>query len=95
MPLEKSQVEHIAQLARLNLTADEVERFTTELAAVVEYFEQLAEVDTSSVKPFRHQTESENLSRPDQIKGSLTTEEALANAPESDGKFFHVPRVIG
>lgn len=95
MPLEKSQVEHIAQLARLNLTPDEVERFTTELAAVVEYFEKLAEVDTSSVEPFRHRADSENVTRPDQVKDSLTTEQALTNAPESDGKFFHVPRVIG
>lgn len=95
MPLEKSQVEHIAQLARLNLTPEEVERFSTELAAVVEFFEKLAEVDTSKVEPFRHRADSENVLREDRIKDSLTTEQALANAPESDGKFFHVPRVIG
>jgi len=95
MPLEKSRVEHIAQLARLNLAPEEVERFTTELAVVIEYFEKLAEVDTSNVVPFQHRSDSDNVLREDKAQRSLTTEQALANAPESDGKFFHVPKVIG
>ena len=95
MPLEKAQVEHIARLARLKLSPEEIEKLTPELAVIIEYFEQLQLVDTDGVEPRDQFVSAENVFREDTPRPSLSRKEALANAPESDGEFFLVPRVIG
>ncbi len=95
MPLEKAQVEHIAHLARLKLSPDEIEKLTLEMAVIIDYFEQLQLVDTDSVEPRDQFITAENVFRDDTVRPSLTQGQALGNAPESDGEFFHVPKVIG
>ena len=95
MPLEKAQVEHIAHLARLKLSPDEIEKLTLEMAVIIDYFEQLQLVDTDGVEPRDQFITAENVFRDDTVRPSLTQGQALGNAPESDGKFFHVPKVIG
>lgn len=95
MPLEKAQVEHIAHLARLKLSPDELEKLTLEMAVIIDYFEQLQMVDTDGVEPRDQFITAENVFRDDTVRPSLTQGQALGNAPESDGEFFHVPKVIG
>lgn len=95
-PLTRSDVEKIAALAHLDLTAEEIERFTPQLAQILEYAERLAEVDTSTVSAaWRPLTDGSPL-RDDEPRPSLATEEALANAPApGPGGLFRVPKVIG
>ena len=95
MPLEKAQVEHIAHLARLKLSPDELEKLTLEMAVIIDYFEQLQMVDTDGVEPRDQFITAENVFRDDTVRPSLTQGQALGNAPESDGEFFNVPKVIG
>jgi len=95
MPLSREQVEHIARLARLNLKAEEVEKFTRELTVIVEYFDQLKVVDTAGIEPRGQFIRMENVFREDEAHPSLPRKMALGNAPDSDGEYFHVPKVIG
>ena len=95
MPLGKDQIQHIARLARLNLTASEIEKFSHDLAVVVDYFEQLQTVDTSGIEAQDQFVHAKNRLREDKVTASLPQKTALANAPDTDGRFFHVPKVIG
>ncbi|MBK7140651.1 MAG: Asp-tRNA(Asn)/Glu-tRNA(Gln) amidotransferase subunit GatC [bacterium] len=95
MPLSNAQVEHIARLARLNLTPQEVELYTTELTVILEYIDQLKTVDTEGVEPQNQFITAENVFRDDIAEPSLPRDQALANAPLQDGEFFLVPKVIG
>jgi aspartyl-tRNA(Asn)/glutamyl-tRNA(Gln) amidotransferase subunit C len=95
MPLEKAQVEHIARLARLKLSPEEIEKLTVEMAVIIDYFEQLQLVATDGVEPRDQFITAGNVFRDDTVRPSLTREQALGNAPQTDGEFFHVPKVIG
>ncbi|MEW6051612.1 MAG: Asp-tRNA(Asn)/Glu-tRNA(Gln) amidotransferase subunit GatC [Candidatus Zixiibacteriota bacterium] len=95
MPLSKDQVEQIARLARLNLTADEIERFSHELTVILDYVDQLRGVDTNGVEPQNQFVQTENVFREDVVRPSLPQEMALANAPKKENGFFVVPKVIG
>jgi aspartyl-tRNA(Asn)/glutamyl-tRNA(Gln) amidotransferase subunit C len=95
MPLSHPQVEHIARLARLNLTSEEIERYTTELTVILEYIDQLKSVNTEGVEPQNQFITAENVFREDVAEPSLPREKALANAPQQDGECFLVPKVIG
>jgi len=95
MRLTIEEVEHIAQLARLKLSPEELEKYTQELAVIVEYFDQLKDIDTSGITPRDQFITAENVFREDKVKPSLSREQALANAPDHDGQFFKVPKVIG
>ena len=95
MPLSKAQVEHIARLARLSLTPEEIERYTTELTVILDYIDQLKSVDTEGVEPENQFITAENVFREDIAEPSLPRDKALANAPQQDGEFFLVPKVIG
>lgn len=91
------QVRHIGFLGRLKLSEEEVELFSEQLSSIVAYFEQLNELDTSSVEPTAHALPIHNVLRPDEP--GLTTQPlgpdgVLANAPQRDGNFFHVPKVL-
>ena len=72
MPLSKEQVEHIARLARLNLTSEEIERYTTELTVILAYIDQLAAVDTSNVEPLSQFIKADNVFREDLVEPSLS-----------------------
>lgn len=99
MPITKDEVERIAELANLELTDDEKAAFTVQLAAIVEYIDQLNELDTSSVRPWQHRSAGEAISsfatRDDVVIESLGQEKALENAPDAKDGHFRVPRVIG
>ena len=92
--LTESQVRHIAKLARLNCTDQEIASFTTQLGAIIEYFSQLDELDTTDVEPLAHCLPVHNVFRQDLVQPSLANDQALANAPQRDGPFFAVPKVL-
>ena len=94
MKISIQEVEHVAHLARLKLSQEEKELFTTQLNAILEYMEKLAQVDTGGVEPTFHVVEHRNAFRDDEVKASLPKEEILANAPEEKEGYFRVPRVI-
>ena len=95
MAVTRKDVEHIAELARLKFTDEELNDFTGQLNEILAYVEKLNELDTENVEPLSHPIEGSNVFREDVIKPSISTEEALKNAPEKDEQFFHVPKVIG
>ncbi|MFQ6673471.1 MAG: Asp-tRNA(Asn)/Glu-tRNA(Gln) amidotransferase subunit GatC, partial [Fidelibacterota bacterium] len=88
------EVLRIATLAKLQLTEEEVEKYTSQLNDILEYMEQLKELDTENIEPLSHVLDLKNVARKDTEESSLSREEALSNAPESDGQFFIVPKVI-
>ncbi|HNW26496.1 MAG TPA: Asp-tRNA(Asn)/Glu-tRNA(Gln) amidotransferase subunit GatC [Candidatus Gastranaerophilaceae bacterium] len=86
-------VEHVAKLARLELTQEEKEKFTKQLGDVLKYVEQMNEVDTTDVKPMAHAFDIVNVMRDDNIVYEQTKEELMANAPEEENGFFKVPKI--
>jgi aspartyl-tRNA(Asn)/glutamyl-tRNA(Gln) amidotransferase subunit C len=94
--LTRDDVLRIAELARLELTDDEVELFTRQLASILDYVEQIRELNTTGVPPTSHVIR-QPIDRPDVVAQSLPRDEALANAPDAatEAGLFKVPRVIG
>ncbi|WP_373047700.1 Asp-tRNA(Asn)/Glu-tRNA(Gln) amidotransferase subunit GatC [Vulgatibacter sp.] len=95
MALTRQQVEHVAKLARLSLSADEVERYSEQLSSILGYIEKLQELDVGEVPPTTHAVEVASTPlRADVPRESLTADEALANAPQREGTHFLVPRIL-
>ncbi len=92
--IDETQVRHVAKLARLDLTDDEVARFSTQLSAVLGYVEKLNELDTDSVEPLAHCLPIHNVFREDVVTESLDTALALENAPQRIDSFFRVPKIL-
>ncbi len=88
------ELEHVARLARLDFSEEELSAFTEQLNDILGYMAKLEELDTSGVEPTTHALEVTNVFRQDQVKPSLPVEEAVANAPEEEGGAFVVPRII-
>ncbi|MBE7708851.1 MAG: Asp-tRNA(Asn)/Glu-tRNA(Gln) amidotransferase subunit GatC [Cyanobacteria bacterium SIG32] len=86
-------VEHVAKLARLELTEEEKELYTKQLGDVLKYVDQMNEVDTSNVKPMSHAINFVNVMREDKVVYEHTKEELMANAPEEENGFFRVPKI--
>ncbi len=84
----------MARLARLELTDEEKERMTAQLDAILGYFDKLNELDTSTVEPTTTVIPMVSVMREDEVRPSLPQGEALANAPDREGVFFRVPRII-
>jgi aspartyl-tRNA(Asn)/glutamyl-tRNA(Gln) amidotransferase subunit C len=95
MSVTVKDVEHIAKLANLEFTDAEKAKFTLQLNQILNYVEQMNKLDTSKVEPLSHVIELNNVFRADEVKQSVSTEEALKNAPEKNDHFFKVPKVIG
>ncbi|MDE3057271.1 MAG: Asp-tRNA(Asn)/Glu-tRNA(Gln) amidotransferase subunit GatC [Bacteroidota bacterium] len=95
MSVTIKDVEHISDLARLEFSEQEKEKFTHQLNDILKYVEKLNELDTSNVEPLSHVIELQNIFRADKVKPSIPTEEALKNAPAKTEEFFKVPKVIG
>ena len=95
MSVTRKKVEHIAELARLQLDESELEEYTNQLNKILEYVEKLNELDTENIKPLSHPVEGINVFREDELKPSIDREEALKNAPSKNEEFFKVPKVIG
>lgn len=94
MALTTADVQKVAELARLDLSPDELTALTTQLSSILGYIEVLNEVDTTGVEPMVHAMELRNVFRDDVCKPSLPRSEALANAPKTDGKYFLVPTIV-
>ncbi len=94
MAISQKDVHYIADLAKLKLNSSEVPRITEQLNKILDYMEQLNELDTSNVEPLAHPLELENVFREDRPQKSLSVEQALQNAPRRAGKYFSVPKVI-
>jgi aspartyl-tRNA(Asn)/glutamyl-tRNA(Gln) amidotransferase subunit C len=94
VPVTLKDVEHIAELARLKFSEEELENFTHQLNQVLAYVEKLNELDTENIEPLSHPVEGYNAFRDDEMKPSISREEALKNAPDTDNEFFKVPQVI-
>ena len=92
--IDQNQVRKVAKLSRLDLTEAEVEEFTGQLSAILEYVEKMNELDTAGVEPLAHCLPVSNVLREDSAKESLGTEKVLANAPQRDGEFFKVPKIL-
>ena len=86
-------VEHVAKLARLELTEDEKELYTKQLGDVLKYVDQMNEVDTTNVKPMSHAIDFVNVMREDKVVYEQTKEELMANAPEEENGFFKGPKI--
>ncbi|PIU52017.1 Asp-tRNA(Asn)/Glu-tRNA(Gln) amidotransferase GatCAB subunit C [Candidatus Desantisbacteria bacterium CG07_land_8_20_14_0_80_39_15] len=94
MKIDKKTVEYIANLARLALTEEEKESFTGQIDKILAYIDKLNKLVTSNIEPTFHAAPLKNVFRDDEVKPSLTQEEALSNAPDKDRGYFKVPKII-
>lgn len=94
MKITRAEVEHVARLARLELTETEKETFTGQMDAILAYVGKLNELNTDGIVPTAHAVPMENAFREDEVRPSIGIERALANAPERVEGFFRVPKVI-
>jgi len=94
MEVNDALIDNLSNLARLEFNADEKEEIKKDLRRMIEFVEKLGELDTSGVEPLLHMSPAINVLREDRLQGSLSREEALANAPATDGTYFKVPKVI-
>ncbi len=97
--IDREQVHKVAHLARLELTPEEEERFTAQLGDILQYFEQLSELDTSQVQPTARAIDVSNVTRPDRLETYAERDLILGSAPEQEetaqGEFFKVPQIMG
>ncbi|MGD1808582.1 Asp-tRNA(Asn)/Glu-tRNA(Gln) amidotransferase subunit GatC [Dapis sp. BLCC M126] len=94
MTIDNEQVRKVAHLARLELKPEEEEKFTTQLSSILEYFEQLSELETETVPPTTRAIDVSNITRDDRLEPFPNREEILSCAPEQDGDFFKVPKIM-
>ena len=87
-------MKRIAKLARLELSTEEIQSLSHQLTDILHYVEQLETVDTDGVEPLSHVHDVVNNLRKDEVKTSLPREQVFRNAPDSDGTYFKVPKVI-
>ena len=93
--LSRTDVEHVAHLARLGLTEDELGRLEGQLNHILDQYAVLAELDTEHIPPTAQTIELENILRDDEVRPGLSAEEVLALAPERAGLYFVVPPILG
>jgi len=95
MAVSKEDVGKIAKLAKLKFFDEELENFTPQMNEILNYMDKLNELDTENVEPLSHPVEQINVFRDDKLKKSISTDEALKNAPSKDDQYFKVPKIIG
>jgi len=94
MEVNDALVDKLAQLAKLKFNASEKEEIKNDLQKMIVFIEKLNELDTTGVEPLLHMTDETNVLREDEVKGSISREDAMKNAPMHDEQFFKVPKVI-
>jgi aspartyl-tRNA(Asn)/glutamyl-tRNA(Gln) amidotransferase subunit C len=94
MKITRVEVEHVARLARLELSETELDTFTVQMDAILAYVEKLNALDTDGIVPTSHAVPMENAFREDLLAPAIGVENALANAPKHAESFFRVPKVI-
>ncbi|GAB6060534.1 Asp-tRNA(Asn)/Glu-tRNA(Gln) amidotransferase subunit GatC [Desulfonatronum parangueonense] len=95
MSISTDEVAKVAGLARLNLGPEKVEQFAGQFNDILGYMEKLNELDTSGVEPLYSPVTHETVFRDDEVRQDYTREEILGNAPDTDGSYFIVPRIVG
>lgn len=94
MSINREQVRKVANLARLEITTDEEEQLTAQLSSILEYFEQLSELDTTDVPPTTRAIDVSNVTRADELQPYPDRDALLGEAPDQDGDFFKVPQIL-
>ena len=94
MEVNDALIEKLAHLSRLKFDDSEKAAIKNDLQSMISFVEKLNELDTTGVEPLIHMSDNTNVLREDEVKGSITREEALRNAPLHDDRFFKVPKVI-
>jgi len=92
--LDREQVKKVANLARLEITPDEEKQFLTQLSTILEYFEQLSELDTDEVPPTTRAIDMSNVTRPDELETLSDRASLLSQAPSEEDGFFRVPQIL-
>ena len=92
--IDEQQARHVADLARLKLPDEALRRITRDLFAILDYVDQLDQVDVTGIEPTTHPLPLRNVLRDDRAKPSLSTDAALSNTPQQQGTFFRVPKVL-
>ena len=92
--ITREEVEHVASLARIELTEEEKAIFTEQFNDILELFKKIDEADTENVPPTYHVLDLADIYRQDEAKESLSTEETLKNAPKKEDGFFKSPRIV-
>lgn len=92
--ISREDVQHVARLARLELSEAELERMRVEMDAILTYMDKLRSLDTAGVEPTSHAVPLRNVMRDDEPRPSTPRDDMLANAPDRTGDFFRVPRII-
>ncbi len=92
--IDREQVRKVAHLARLELTAEEEEQFTSQLGSILDYFEQLSELDVTDVQPTTRAIDVSNVTRPDEVQPYPDRQAILDSAPDQEDGFFKVPQIL-
>ncbi|WP_373529800.1 Asp-tRNA(Asn)/Glu-tRNA(Gln) amidotransferase subunit GatC [Nostoc sp.] len=92
--IDQEQVHKVANLARLELTPEEEKQFTTQLGDILDYIQQLNELDVTNVSPTTRAIDVSNITREDELQPYADRESILNNAPEQEGEFFKVPKIL-
>lgn len=92
--IDREQVRKVALLARLELTPEQEEQFTSQLSSILDYFEQLSELDVSDVEPTARAIDVNNVTRPDALQPFADRLAILDIAPDQEGDFFKVPKIL-
>ncbi len=92
--IDREQVHKVANLARLEMTVDEEDKIAAQMNSILGYFEQLSELDTTDVAPTTRAIDVSNVTRPDILQPCLEREAMLKEAPDQDGDFFKVPKIM-
>ncbi len=91
--ISTDDVKHVAKLARLELTEDEIIKYSRQLGEILKYVEQMNEVNTDNIEPMAHPVPVYNVMRDDAVKYEQTKEEMMSNAPYEENGFFRVPKI--
>jgi aspartyl-tRNA(Asn)/glutamyl-tRNA(Gln) amidotransferase subunit C len=94
MQVNNELVSHLAHLSKLNVAPEKMDKLVTDMQDLVVFVAQLNALDTTGIVPLMHMGDAVNVLRADEVGGSITSAAALQNAPETDGVFFKVPKVI-
>lgn len=94
MKLDKATVEKLAHLARLEFSENEKEEMLSDLNKMMAFVDKINELDLEGVEPLIYLTDEENVMRKDEVKGQVSKDEALKNAPDKDTDYFRVPKVL-
>ncbi|NQT49155.1 Asp-tRNA(Asn)/Glu-tRNA(Gln) amidotransferase subunit GatC [Candidatus Kuenenbacteria bacterium] len=94
MAISKERIEHLANLARLDITEKEKEKYAEQISSILDYFEQLKELDTEGVEPMSHVFDLQNIDREDKVKQIWSQDKVLAEAPELEKRQIKVKGVF-